>query len=85
MILIFFMILVLNEGKLFWVSNLHRYNTRGSNFNLQVPRIKTHSSGSFYYNTIANWNRLPDDIKSITLKSVFKRSVKTHLLNHMDV
>ena len=36
-------------------------------------------------NAIANWNRLPDDIKSITLKSVFKRSVKTHLLNHMGV
>ena len=67
------------------LSNLHLYDTRGSNFNFQVPRIKTHSSGSFYYNVIANWNSLPDDIKSITLKSVFKRSVKTHLLNHMDV
>ena len=69
----------------FRLSNLHRYNTRGSNFNFHVPRIKTHSSGSFFYNAIANWNRLPDDIKSISLKSVFKRSVKTHLLNHMDV
>ena len=69
----------------FRLSNLHSYNTRGSNFNFHVPRIKTHSSGSFFYNAIANWNRLPDDIKSISLKSVFKRSVKTHLLNHMDV
>ena len=34
---------------------------------------------------MANWNRLPDDIKSITLESVFSKSVKTHLLNHMDV
>ena len=73
------------KGNFFRLSNLHRYNTRGSNFNFQVPRIKTHSSGSFYYNAIANWNRLPDDIKSITLKSVFKRRVKTHLLNHMHV
>ena len=73
------------KENIFRLSNLHRYNTRGSNFNFQVPRIKTHSSGSFYYNPIADWNGLPDDIKSITLKSVFKRSVKTHLLNHMDV
>ena len=53
---------------------------QGSHFNFQVPKITTHSSGSFYYNAIANWNRLPDDIKSIPLKSAFKRSVKTRLL-----
>ena len=64
---------------------LHQYNTRVSSVNFQVPRIKTHISGSFYYNAFANWKMLPDDIKSITPKSVFKRSVKTHLLNHMDV
>ena len=87
MFLIFFMIPVLTTWRktFFRLSYLHRYNTRGSNFNFHVPRIKTHSSGSFFYNAIANWNRLPDDIKSISLKSVFKRSVKTHLLNHMDV
>ena len=33
----------------FRLSNLHRYNTRGSNFNFHVPRIKTHSSGSFFF------------------------------------
>ena len=32
----------------FRLSNLHRNNTRGSNFNFHVPRIKTHSSGSFF-------------------------------------
>ena len=67
------------KGNFLKLSSLHRYNTRGSSFNFQVPRIKTHSSGSFYYNAIVNWNRLPDDIKSVTLKSVFKRSVKTQL------
>ena len=71
----------------FRLSNLHRYYTRGSNFNFQVPSVKTHNSGSFYLPlfAIANWNRLPDDIKSITLKSVFKRSVKTQLLNHITM
>ena len=82
---------------IFRQSNLHRFNTMGGNFNWQVPRINTHSSGSFYYDTFENWNRLPDAIKSITLKFVFKRSVQTkklkislvqtetHLLDHMDV
>ena len=67
------------------LSNLHRYNTRGSDFNFQIPKIKTFSSGSFYYNAIKNWNSLPDDIKSISQKTVFKKEVKAHLLNQMNV
>lgn len=67
------------------LSSLHRYNTRGSDFNFQVPKIKTPSSGSFYFNAIKDWNRLPDNVKSISLKSTFKKDAKTHLLNHMNV
>ena len=67
------------------LSILHSHNTRGSDFNFQVPMIKTPSSCSFYFNAIKDWNSLPDNIKSISLKSAFKKDAKTHLLDHMCV
>ena len=67
------------------LSSLHRHNTRGSDFNFQVPKIKTPNSCSFYYNAIKDWNRLPDNVKSISLKSTFKKDAKTHLMDHMNV
>ena len=67
------------------VSSLHHYNTRGSELNFQVPKIKTPTSISFYYNAIKDWNKLPENIKAITLKSTFKKDAKTHLMNHMNV
>ena len=73
------------KEKFIRLSNLHRYNTRGSCFSFQVPKQtnkqtnKQNSSGSFYYNAIANLNRLPDDIKSTTLKPGCFLSAKTHL------
>lgn len=65
------------------VSNIHYHNTRGHTFNFQIPRISSCSSCSFYYNAIKDWNRLPDNIKSITRKPSFKKEIKSHLLNHM--
>lgn len=67
------------------VNSVHSHNTRGSIFNFQLPKIKTHSAGSFYYNAIKNWNRLPENIKSILLKYNFKKDAKAYLLNHMNV
>lgn len=67
------------------VNSVHSHNTRGSSFNFQLPKIKTHSAGSFYYNAIKNWNRLPENIKSILLKYNFKKDAKAYLLNHMNV
>ena len=47
--------------------------TRGSLFNFVVTSIKGCDSHTFYYNAILNSNRLPDDIKSITNKSSYKK------------
>ena len=45
------------------LSNSHVYNTRGSTYNFTVPAIKGCESESFYYNTILDWNNLPDNVK----------------------
>ncbi len=67
------------------IANVHHYNTRGSNFNFQIPKVKTADSHSFLYNAIHNWNRLPDDIKSCGFKHVYKKKCKAYLLDRMDV
>ena len=67
------------------VTTVHNHNTRGSRCNFHVPKSNTHSNSSYFYNAIKDWNGLPDDIKSISQKSVFKVDVKSYLLNNMDV
>ena len=42
----------------------------------RFQKIKTFSSGSFYYHAIKNWNSLPDDIKSTSQKTVLKKMLK---------
>ena len=67
------------------ISNVHSHNTRGSVFNFQVPRTKSHNAKSFYSNAIKHWNSLPENIKSIRQKHKFKKEAKAHLLTHMNV
>ena len=55
------------------LSILHSDNTKGSNSSCSL----------YHYNAIRDWNRLPDNITSILLKSTFKKDVKTQLLNHI--
>ena len=61
------------------VSDVHSHNTRGSNFNFQVPKINSITSTTFYYNAIKEWNALPDNVRGITNKDTFKRVLKSHL------
>ena len=58
----------------------HVYNTRGSTYDFTVPTIKSCESESFYYNAILDWNNLPDNVKLISNRETFKRSIKRHLL-----
>ena len=67
------------------LSNLHRYNTRGSSFNFQIPKIKSADSKAFFYNAIRNWNDLPESIKSCSFKHAFKKQCKSHLIDNMKV
>ena len=61
------------------VRDIHSYNTRGSDFNFQVPKINTITATTFYYNAIKDWNALPVQVREIQSKDAFKRSVKKFL------
>ena len=66
------------------VLNSHNHNTRNSVQNFVIPKKSTITSGSFYYNAIMDWSSLPSAIKSISNKSAFKKSVRTHLMNEIS-
>ena len=63
------------------VLNSHNHN---SVQNFVIPKKSTVISGSFYYNAIMDWSSLPSAIKSISNKSAFKKSVRTHLMNEIS-
>jgi hypothetical protein len=63
------------------IRDCHSYNTRGSEYNFQIPMCNTITQTSFYYNAIKEWNGLPDDLRAIVGKDAFKRSLKNHLLH----
>ena len=62
-------------------SAVHDHNTRQSN-NIHL----LHANSSKRMNTIKhigprNWNKLPEDIKTLPSLSAFNRKLKLHLLN----
>ena len=62
------------------VSNVHRYNTRGSaNNNYQVPKIKSHADSSFYFSAIKEWNNLPKHLKHVSNIAGFKSAIHGYL------
>lgn len=61
------------------VNEHHEYNTRSSQFNFVVPKIKGVDSTSFYFNAVKDWNALPNSIKSIKDHGAFKVALKQHL------
>lgn len=63
------------------VSENHEYNTRSSQFNFVVPKIKGVDSSTFFFNAIKDWNSLPNNIKSIKDHNAFKTVIKQHLKN----
>ena len=60
-------------------SEIHSHGTRANRLNFWVPRVKGQTSKSFFYNSIIDWNSLPDSIKQIPNKLSFKQAVKAHL------
>ena len=46
-----------------------------------IPKIKGCEEGTFYYNSIKDWNALPLDIKTTKCKDTFKKRVKEFLLD----
>ena len=64
------------------VNEHHEYNTRSSQHNFVIPKIKGVDSSSFYYNAIKDWNALPNNIKSLSDHTAFKAAIKQHLKNN---
>jgi hypothetical protein len=60
-------------------ANIHSHATRSNAMNFFVPRVKSHTSKSFFYQATLDWNALPSNIKSIQEKGSFKRAIKAHL------
>jgi len=67
------------------VSDIHSYATRSSAFNFHIPRIGSYTKHSFFYQATLDWNSLPSQIKSMTVKFTFKSAVKKHLARNARV
>ena len=65
-------------------SNCHSYNTRSRQYNFFVPQVNSVSAKSFYYNSILQWNLLPNSIKGAESKQGFKSELKEHLVAEMN-
>ena len=63
------------------VTEVHRYNTRSSSFNVRVPNVKGAASSTFFNCAIHDWNSLPKEIKRLKNLNQFKSAIKTHLAN----
>ena len=63
------------------VNEHHTYNTRSSQHNFVVPKIKGVESTTFFYNAIKDWNSLPGHIKETKNLDQFKKLVKSYLMD----
>ena len=76
---------LLSEGfkdKFMLVSHIHSHNTRNATL-LRLPRCKTEGfKYALQYKGPKIWNDLPNEIKSISSLSSFKKSLKLHYSNH---
>ena len=61
------------------VSEQHVYNTRSSQFNFVVPKIRGVDSTSFFFTAITDWNALPNSVKAIKNHDTFKTDLKHFL------
>ena len=59
----------------------HGHFTRRSVNNLFVPRVKSFGFTSFVYTSIIEWNKLPNDIKILQNRCIYKSKLKSYLLN----
>ena len=58
-----------------------RHNTRSGPMSLVIPAVKSFGHSSFRYTSVTAWNELPSDIRTTSVKSVFKSKVKSFLFN----
>ena len=54
--------------------------TRACKYDFFVPRVQGIGSKTFYYNSIKDWNKLPEDIKCIKSFPKFKQKTKEFLV-----
>ena len=66
------------------VTDVHSYFTRRSDMSYVIPEIKTQGSKTFMYNGAKAWNDLPNVIKDIDSKDVFKSKCKSYLFDKMQ-
>lgn len=63
----------------------HGHYTRASQLDLCLPRFKTNlGKCSNKFSGAANWNRLPPQVKAIASQPLFKKKVKTWLLDNVS-
>ena len=51
----------------------HRYPTKASNLACVIPKVKGSGQTSFFYSSICHWNKLPNEISNVKLKSVLEK------------
>ena len=61
----------------------HQYNTRSSSHNFIPPKSTTVIEKTFFHSGIGHWNALPNHIKNLQSKAVFKAKMKNHLKDRM--
>lgn len=64
-------------------SDVHCYNSRGSEGNFHIPHVNSFTISTFYFQGIRDWNSLPLDIKMERNKFAFKKKVKAQLSENM--
>ena len=62
------------------VEQTHQHNTRGRRFNFSISSSISDSLATFSYTAAILWNALPTSIKEITSLSVFRKRLRSHLL-----
>ena len=48
-----------------------------------APSVNCHSSNTFYYNFIRDWNTVPQELRKVKNINKFKTDVKKYLLGQM--
>ena len=61
----------------------HSHRTRHNNMAFSIPNVNSQGKISFKYSGIVLWNSLPQNIKCIKEKYVFKKECKEYLLDKM--
>ena len=61
------------------VNTHHQYHTRSSDMNFVTPGLDAAGQHTFFHDAIKDWNGLPQQIKNVKHKPLFKARVKEYL------